>query len=189
MFGNVADLIQEGVTSDSLLDQSAQVGGSVTRHTVVIVEDAETHEDAAEAVTQPLGLVVLVGADLVENEGERVRGGEEESHSLRTSSKPSLAVIAEEGRCCRSLTVWASKETGGAPGTVASCTLSNSTCTPGLSMNTCARAAKQSQLETGSPEKRPPHRSWPADTSVAGSPGAVGNRLATIPAWPAGCLW
>ena len=88
MFGNVADLIQEGVTSDSLLDKSAQVGGSVTSHTVVIVEDAETHEDAAEAVTQPLRLVVLVGADLVENEGERVRGGEEESRSLRTSSNP-----------------------------------------------------------------------------------------------------
>ena len=88
MFGNVADLIQEGVTSDSLLDKSAQVGGSVTSHTVVIVEDAETHEDAAEAVTQPLRLVVLVGADLVENEGERVGGGEEESHSLRTSSNP-----------------------------------------------------------------------------------------------------
>ena len=88
MFGNVADLIQEGVTSDSLLDKSAQVGGSVTSHTVVIVEDAETHENAAEAVTQPLRLVVFVGADLVENEGERVRGGEEESHSLRTSSNP-----------------------------------------------------------------------------------------------------
>ena len=88
MFGNVADLIQEGVTSDSLLDKSAQVGGSVTSHTVVIVEDAETHENAAEAVTQPLRLVVFVGADLVENEGERVRGGEEESHSLRTPSNP-----------------------------------------------------------------------------------------------------
>ena len=88
MFGNVADLIQEGVTSDSLLDKSAQVGRSVTSHAVVIVEDAETHEDAAEAVTQPLRLVVLVGADLVENEGERVGGGEEESHSLRTSSNP-----------------------------------------------------------------------------------------------------
>ena len=88
MFGNVADLIQEGVTSDSLLDKSAQVGGSVTSHTVVIVEDAETHENAAEAVTQPLRLVVFVGADLVENEGERVGGGEEESHSLRTPSNP-----------------------------------------------------------------------------------------------------
>ena len=88
MFGNVADLIQEGVTSDSLLDKSAQVGSGVTSHTVVIVEDAETHENAAEAVTQPLRLVVFVGADLVENEGERVGGGEEESHSLRTSSNP-----------------------------------------------------------------------------------------------------
>ena len=88
MLGNVADLIEESVTSDSLLNKGAEFRSSVTSHTIIVVEDAEAHQDAAEAVAQPFRLVVLVGLDLVENEGERVRGGEEESDSLGTTGNP-----------------------------------------------------------------------------------------------------
>ena len=57
-------------------------------YTVVVVEDAEAHEDAAEAVAQPLCLVMLVRPNLVENEGEGVWGGEEERNSLGAAGNP-----------------------------------------------------------------------------------------------------
>ena len=57
-------------------------------YTVIVVEDAEAHEDAAEAVAQPLCLVMLVRPNLVENEGEGVRGGEEERNSLGAAGNP-----------------------------------------------------------------------------------------------------
>ena len=88
MLGNVADLIKESVTSNSLLNKSAEVHSCMAGYTVVVVEDTEAHEDAAEAVAQPLCLVMLVRPNLVENEGEGVRGGEEERNSLWAAGNP-----------------------------------------------------------------------------------------------------
>ena len=53
----------------------------------------------------------------------------------------------------------------GAPTWVASWTLRSSSLSWTDSAKTCASAAQQSQLEVASAEKRPPHNSWPADTS------------------------
>ena len=88
MLGNVADLVEESVTSDSLLNKSAEVRSSVTSYAIIVVEDAEAHEDTAETVAQPFRLVVLVRLNLAQNEGERVGGGEEESDSLGTAGNP-----------------------------------------------------------------------------------------------------
>ena len=117
MLGNVADLIEESVTSDSLLNKGAEVRSSVTSYAIIIVEDAEAHEDTAETVAQPFRLVVLVRLNLAQNEGERVGGGEEEGDSLGTAGNPGAQELEQAKNKYSILLEKKTKKSGSSDGT------------------------------------------------------------------------
>lgn len=61
-----------------------------------------------------------------------------------------------------------SRETGGLPRLVASCTRRSCSFWVRLSCRAWARATAAHQLDRESAENRPPHSSWPAEIELAG---------------------
>ena len=86
--------------------------------------------------------------------------------------------------CCSSRTHCATSGTGAAPAVVLSCTRSSSARRLSESRKTCASAALQSQLLTGSGLKRPPQSSCPAEMSACWS--LAGSSEDTTEPWPSG---
>ena len=60
----------------------------MTRRGVFVVEDAEAKQHCTEPVTQPLPLVMLIGADLVQQKAESVLTLEEDSRGLGAEVDP-----------------------------------------------------------------------------------------------------
>lgn len=76
MFRNVSYLVQEHVTTQSLLHQRSEVMSSVARDRAIIVQDAETQQHSTQTMAQPLSLIMLIGTNLIEKEAEGVLAGE-----------------------------------------------------------------------------------------------------------------
>ena len=95
MLWNVSNFSKEHVLANPLLHQLGDVRGGVARRGVLIVEDAEAEQHSAQAMTQPLTLVMLIGANLVEKEAQRVLALEEDGGGRGAEVDPGAEELQE----------------------------------------------------------------------------------------------
>lgn len=93
--------------------------------------------------------------------------------ACKTHYEPASLYRIEPPTCASMLQHCCSRETGGFPRLVASCTRSSCSRWLVLPSTACSIATAANQLDIESPLNRPPHNSWPAEMVLAVKPDMV----------------